>query len=77
MLSSMLVLENNVSKWMDELHNGEVITGTSIRKTLYTQYTQGLQRNKWSTDGIVRFIEGLGLGLGLALTLVPMPLVSM
>ena len=70
----MLVLENNVSKWMDELHNGEVITGTSIRKTLYTQ---GLQRNKWSTDGIVRFIEGLGLGLGLALTLVPMPLVSM
>ena len=34
---TMLVLENNVSKWMDELHNGEVITGTSIRRSIYTQ----------------------------------------
>ena len=51
---AMLVLENNVSKWMDELRNGEVITGISIRRSLYTQGDQGW---KWSTDGIMRFIE--------------------
>ena len=50
----MLVLENIVSKWMDELQNGKVITGNAIRKTLYTQSQQG---RKWSTDGIMRFIE--------------------
>ena len=51
---AMLVLENNVSKWMDELHNEGVVTGTSVRKTLYTQGDQG---RKWSTHGILRFIE--------------------
>ena len=51
---AMLVLENNVSKWMDELRNGEVITGTSIRRTLYTQGKEG---QRWSKDGIMRFIE--------------------
>ena len=51
---AMLVLENNVSKWMDELRNREVITGTSIRRTLYTQGKEG---RRWSKDGIMRFIE--------------------
>lgn len=51
---AMLVLENNVSKWMDELRNGEVIDGSAIRTSLYTQSEKG---RKWSTDGIMRFIE--------------------
>ena len=51
---AMLVLENNVSKWMDDLRNGEVTDTSSLRKTLYTEGDHG---RKWSTDGIMRFIE--------------------
>ena len=51
---AMLVLENNVLKWIDELQNGEVIDGSAIRMSLYTQSEKG---RKWSTDGIMRFIE--------------------
>ena len=51
---AMLVLENNVSKWMDELQNGEVYSGNSLRKSLYTEGQQG---RKWSVDGMMRFIE--------------------
>ena len=47
---AMLVLENNVLKWMDKLGNGEVIDGSAIRMSLYTQSEQG---RKWSTDGIM------------------------
>ena len=39
---------------MDEVRNGEVITGTSIRRSIYTQSDQG---RKWNKDGIMRFIE--------------------
>ena len=51
---AMLVLENNASKWMDELRHGETIGNDGRRKTLYTEGQQG---RKWSKDGIIRFIE--------------------
>ena len=51
---AMLVLENNVSKWMDELRHGRTIGNEGRRKPLYTQGQQG---RKWSKSGIIRFIE--------------------
>ena len=51
---AMLVLENNVSKWMDELRHGRTIGNEGRRRTLYTEGQQG---RKWSKNGIIRFIE--------------------
>ena len=51
---AMLVLENNVSKWMDELRHGATFGSESRRKTLYTEGQKG---RGWSKDGIIRFIE--------------------
>ena len=51
---AMLVIENNVAKWMDELRHGQRI-GNEVRRG--TLYTQGQQGRKWSKNGIVQFIE--------------------
>ena len=51
---AMLVLENNVAKWMDELRHGETNGSEGRRKTLYTENHDG---RKWNNGGIVRFIE--------------------
>ena len=51
---AMLVLENNVAKWMDELCHGQTIGNEGRRRTLYTQGQEG---RRWSKDGIMRFVE--------------------
>ena len=51
---AMLVLENNVSKWMGELRFGK----SELYHSMFpTKYTQGKGGRKWSNIGLKRFIE--------------------
>ena len=51
---AMLVLENNLPKWMDELWFEDQLTIKERRNTLYTEGKEG---RKWTTKGIVRYVE--------------------
>ena len=51
---AMLVLENNLPKWMDELRFEDQLTVKERRNTLYTEGKEG---RKWTTKGIVRYVE--------------------
>ena len=51
---AMLVIENNLPKWMDELRFENQLTVKERRNTLYTEGKEG---RKWTTKGIVRYVE--------------------
>ena len=51
---AMLVLENNVPKWMNEVRFGKDNNSTYNYKTLYTEGKAG---RKWNDTGKLRFLE--------------------
>ena len=51
---AMLVLENNLPKWMDEFRFSDSMTKKERRNTLYTEGSQG---RKWNVQGMMRYVE--------------------
>ena len=51
---AMLVLENNVAKWMNELRFGKDRSTAEQYKTLYSEGKSG---RKWTQLGLIRYIE--------------------
>ena len=51
---AMLVIENNLTKWMDEIRFGQDQRANEKHKTLYTEGEQGC---KWTKRGMLRFVE--------------------